>query len=64
VGYSRIYLSAHYPTDVLAGAAWGMLLGFTVAMAARRLMRLSQSDEPLTTDTTKELLVSHTKPSQ
>ena len=64
VGYSRIYLTAHYPTDVLAGAGWGMLLGFTVAMATHRLMRLSQSGEPLTTDATKDSLVSHTKPSQ
>ena len=64
VGYSRIYLSAHYPTDVLAGAAWGMLLGFTVAMVARRLMRFSQADEPPRTNATKESLVSHTKPSQ
>lgn len=64
VGYSRIYLTAHYPTDVLAGAAWGMLLGFTVAMLARRLMRFSQADEPPRTDSTKESLVSHTKPSQ
>lgn len=64
VGYSRIYLSAHYPTDVLAGAAWGMLLGFTVAMAARRLMRSAQGDEPTRADATKESLVSRTKPSQ
>ena len=65
VGYSRIYLTTHYPTDVLAGAAWGMLLGFTVAMVARRLlMRFSQADEPPRTDATKESLVSHTKPSQ
>jgi undecaprenyl-diphosphatase len=64
VGYSRIYLSTHYPTDVLAGAALGMLLGFTLAMAARRLMRPSRADEPPRTDATKESLVSHTKPSQ
>ena len=64
VGYSRIYLSTHYPTDVLAGAALGMLLGFTAAMVARRLMRFLQADEPPRTDATKESLVSHTKPSQ
>jgi len=30
VGYSRIYKGAHYPTDVLAGAAVGMGYGFAI----------------------------------
>ncbi len=30
ISYSRIYLGAHYPGDVLAGATMGILLGYLV----------------------------------
>jgi undecaprenyl-diphosphatase len=47
VGYSRIYLGAHYPMDVLAGAAWGMFVGFFAAVVAERLMRARRADDPI-----------------
>ena len=28
IGYSRIYLGVHYPTDVVCGALLGMLIAF------------------------------------
>ena len=33
LSYSRLYLGAHYPTDVLGGAAVGALLGWAAATA-------------------------------
>jgi undecaprenyl-diphosphatase len=38
VAYSRMYLGVHYPTDVLAGAAWGLALGYTLARIAKAIL--------------------------
>lgn len=38
LSYSRMYLGAHYPTDVLGGAAVGALMGWLAAVAYRRWM--------------------------
>jgi len=37
IAYSRIYLGAHYPADVVAGAVWGMLVGFLAALTVESL---------------------------
>jgi undecaprenyl-diphosphatase len=37
VSYSRVYVGDHWPSDVLAGAALGLLLGFTWRKALKRL---------------------------
>ena len=37
IGYSRLYLFVHYPTDVVAGALLGVAIGLAAALAVRRL---------------------------
>jgi undecaprenyl-diphosphatase len=39
VSFSRVYVGDHWPSDVLAGAILGLLLGFTWRQALRRLER-------------------------
>lgn len=39
MGFTRLYLYVHYPTDVLAGALLGVATGWVGAAAARRLAR-------------------------
>ncbi|MBG8554785.1 phosphatase PAP2 family protein [Hymenobacter guriensis] len=39
VSYSRIYLGAHYPSDVLAGILLGSLMAWLCALAFRHLAR-------------------------
>ena len=45
LSYSRVYLGAHYPADVLGGAAVGALLGWAAATLVRRLHRRQTTQE-------------------
>ena len=43
VGYGRMYEGVHYPTDVLAGAAFGVGSAF----AARKINRWIHKEKPI-----------------
>lgn len=42
IGYSRLYLYVHYPTDVLFGAAFGILFGFLGTLLVRKAGELME----------------------
>ena len=46
LSYSRVYLAAHYPSDVLGGAAVGALLAAGAAALFRRWARVSPLSSP------------------
>jgi undecaprenyl-diphosphatase len=46
IALSRTYVGVHYPLDVLAGAAWGLLLGWLVVRALRRLEAARRRSRP------------------
>ena len=44
IAFSRVYTGVHYPLDILAGAALGVVLGFAVARAGRLLRHVGGRD--------------------
>jgi undecaprenyl-diphosphatase len=45
-GFSRVYLGAHYPTDVLAGWGFGLIWALLVWLIARYLQKRGTIERP------------------
>jgi len=46
IGFSRIYVHVHYPTDVLGGIVAGIVYGLLAVLAVKGIMALIKSKKP------------------